>query len=138
MKLSEEEAVRRAASAEHGILATLRADGAADLVPACFVLVGDRLAIPIELVKPKAAGTTARERNLEADPRATFLCEAWDPDDWSRLWWVRLRLERIEPTADELAAMERGLRARYRQYAAASFDRIVVFRVREVTGWSAA
>ena len=59
-------------------------------------------------MKPKLAGQTQREHNLEADPRAELLVEHWDRDEWSRLWRVRAEL-RWEPAptqrrADEVAA----------------------------------
>src|SRR5256885_5647014 len=50
--------------------------------------------VPIDRVKPKASLRLQRERNLEADPRATLLVEHWDRSDWSRLWWVRRSEER--------------------------------------------
>ena len=42
-----------------------------------------------------------REANLDADPRATLLVDMWDPVDWDRLWWVRVRLIRIDDSARE-------------------------------------
>lgn len=142
MRLTAGEARRRAASSDHAVLATTRPDGTIDLVPVCFAMEVERddpiVAIPIEQVKPKGAGPLQRERNLAANPKASLLCERWDAADWSRLWWVRLRLEAIESPPDGLAAgLETGLRARYPQYSAATFDRLLVFRIVEAAGWSA-
>src|SRR4051795_2136434 len=103
MNVSAAEALRRAGSADHGVLCTLRADGGIDAVPACFVLDGELLAVPIDRVKAKRSGRLQRVRNLDAHPEATFLCERWDADDWSRLWWVRIRLLRVAAD-DETAA----------------------------------
>src|SRR6185312_10108116 len=64
-----------------------------DAVPVAYVVDADRfVGVPVDRVKPKASLRLQRERNLEADPRATLLAEQWDPDDWSRLWWVRAEL----------------------------------------------
>lgn len=59
--------------------ATTHRERGADLVPVVFAVDGDHLAIPIDTVKPKAAGRLQRERNLAADPRAALLIEHWAP-----------------------------------------------------------
>jgi PPOX class probable F420-dependent enzyme len=117
------------------VLATLRPDGRIDAVPAVFAMQDDRLAIPIDRVKPKAGGELQRVRNLRANPAATLLVEAWDRDDWSRLWWVRLRLELVGEAGE--ASLEQALRARYPQYAGTAFEAVLVFRIVEISGWSA-
>jgi PPOX class probable F420-dependent enzyme len=135
--LERSEALRRATEADHGVLATLNRTGVADLVPVCFAIVDDWVAIPIDSVKPKGSTALGRVRNLERDPRATMLVEAWDADDWARLWWVRLALHhRAAPDAvtDQLVA---GLRARYRQYRDAPFTEVLTFRIEHVGGWAA-
>ena len=137
MQLTEVGARRRAVVADHGVLCTLRPDGLIDAVPACFALDGDLLAIPIDRVKPKAPGSLQRARNLEAHAEATFLCERWDAADWSRLWWVRLRLRRIEADEPSITHLGGLLRSRYRQYQTAPFERLLVFRIEDVSGWSA-
>jgi PPOX class probable F420-dependent enzyme len=136
MHLARDEALRRAAAADHATLATLNRTGAADLVPACFAIVGDRLAIPIDSVKPKGSTALGRIRNLERDPRATLLTEYWDTDDWARLWWVRLSLRHV-PTAPKADGLVAALRDRYRQYRGATFRDILVFDIEQVSGWSA-
>lgn len=137
MHLSREEALRRAIEADHGVLATLHEPRGADLVPACFAIDGDRLAIAIDSVKPKGSTALGRIRNLERDPRATLLVEHWDAADWSRLWWVRLLLVRTTEPPDRVAALEAALRARYPQYASAPFVEILTFRIDHVGGWAA-
>jgi hypothetical protein len=137
MKLFAAEARRRAGNADHGVLATLHAGRGVDTVPACFVIDGDLVAIPVDRVKPKVSTELQRVRNLDADPRASLLCEHWDPVDWSRLWWVRISLRRSDETADVVRRLEAGLRRRYPQYETAPFAGIVTFRVVDVTGWSA-
>lgn len=138
MHLDRAEALRRAAAADHGVLATLHEPRGADLVPACFAIDGDRLAVPIDSVKPKGSTALGRIRNLERDPRATLLVEHWDATDWSRLWWVRLLLIRTSEPPERVAVLERGLRARYPQYATAPFVELLTFRIDHVAGWEAA
>jgi hypothetical protein len=137
MHLSRDEALRRAAGADHGVLATLHASRGADLVPACFAIEGDRVAVPVDSVKPKGSTALGRIRNLERDPRATLLVEHWDAADWSRLWWVRLFLVRTAEPPDVVASLERALRQRYPQYATAPFVELLTFRIDLVGGWSA-
>ena len=137
MHLSREEAIRRATEADHGVLATLHEPRGADLVPACFAIDGDRLAIPIDSVKPKGSTALGRIRNLERDPRATLLVEHWDAADWSRLWWVRLFLVPTNEPPERVAELEAALRARYPQYATAPFVEILTFRIEHIGGWAA-
>ena len=138
MHLEREEALRRAVSADHATLATLNPTGVADLVPVCFAIVGELLAIPIDSVKPKGSTALGRVRNLERDPRATLLVEHWDAADWSRLWWVRLSLRRTTAPPEALAALVEGLAGRYPQYRDAPFTDVLTFRMEQVGGWSAA
>jgi hypothetical protein len=137
MHLTKDDALRRATAADHGVLATLHRSRGADLVPACFAIEGDRLAIPIDSVKPKGSTALGRIRNLERDPRATLLVEHWDATDWSRLWWVRLLLVRTPEAPERIAGLEAALRARYRQYASAPFVEILTFRIENISGWAA-
>jgi PPOX class probable F420-dependent enzyme len=138
MHLDDSEARRRAAAADHGVLATLHPIRGVDAVPVCFVVLGDVVATPVDRIKPKTTSSLARLRNLDLDPRATLLVEHWHRSDWSRLWWVRLTLRRSIEDPDLVAQAERGLREKYVQYASAPFDAIVTFRITEVAGWSAA
>ena len=109
-----------------------------DAVPVVYrVDDDDDVGVPIDRVKPKASSRLQRERNLEADPRATLLVEHWDRDDWSRLWWVRaeLRWQGDAPArATDLAARLAGT---YPQYWDQPFTRVLVLRILGVTGWAA-
>lgn len=137
MRLTGGEALRWAATADHGVLGTLRPGEGPDLVPVCFAIEGDQLAIPVDRVKPKATTDLQRIRNLLADNRATLLVERWDQDDWSRLWWVRLRLEASSLSGQVVGALAQGLRDRYPPYRTTSFERLLTFRIVEITGWAA-
>jgi hypothetical protein len=122
---------------EHGTLATIHAERGVDAVPACFVVDGTDLAIPVDLVKPKSSVQLTRAGNLDADPRAVLLCDHWDRDDWSVLWWVRAWLERRTVEAEARAHLGALLEAKYAQYAAQPFADLLVFRITGVSGWSA-
>ena len=137
MHLDREEALRRALAADHGVLATLDRNHGSSLVPACYAIDGDRLAIPIDSVKPKGSTALGRVRNLERDPRASLLIEHWDPVDWSRLWWVHLLLVRTNEAEDVTARLEALLRQRYAQYRDGPFIDILTFRIEKIGGWEA-
>ena len=65
-----------------------------------------------------------------------LLCDHWDAADWSRLWWVRASLERVEIGAaaqDHLASLLSG---KYPQYGDRPFAALLTFRVVGLTGWS--
>jgi PPOX class probable F420-dependent enzyme len=137
--LDQDEAMRRAIAADHGVLATLDRTHGASLVPACYAIDGDRLAIPIDSVKPKGSTALGRVRNLERDPRASLLIEHWDAADWSRLWWVHILLVRtVDEPAERLAHLVRGLSERYAQYRDAPFVDVLTFRIEKIGGWEAA
>lgn len=137
MKLDRDEALRRLAAYDHGVLSTINATGGVDSVPVVYALDPDGyLGIPIDTVKPKSSTELQRERNTTADPRATLLVDHWDRHDWSKLWWVRVRLLRSdnETVSERLAD---ALAGKYPYYSAKPFARILVFEIDVVSGWSA-
>lgn len=137
MNLDASEATRRLGHSLHGVLSTVHPDRGIDTVPVVYALDGDGwLGIPIDTVKPKRSTELQREKNLVVDPRATLLVDQWDSEDWSRLWWVRVRLVRTEDAqrAERIADL---LAERYTQYAEKPFALVMVFRIQSVTGWSA-
>jgi PPOX class probable F420-dependent enzyme len=120
-------------------LGTIAPDGRPRLVPVCYALVGDAIAIAID-EKPKSTTELARVRDIRRDPRVTLLVDRYDDADWSRLAWLR-----IDATAEVLAAGNEwpegleALRARYPQYAAMALEGLPLLRVRpvRVVGWRA-
>ena len=93
-------------------LATVDPEGRPHVVPICFVLDSDTLYTAVD-EKPKRTRALQRLRNIEANPRVEVLVDHYE-DDWSRLWWTRLRgTARLvdDPRALELLA------AKYPQYA---------------------
>ncbi|MGI9646503.1 MAG: pyridoxamine 5'-phosphate oxidase family protein [Ilumatobacteraceae bacterium] len=136
MRLDENEARARLEAHDHGILCTLHAERGVDAVPVAYALDGDGyVGVPVDRVKPKASMRLQRERNLEADPRATLLVEHWDRDDWSRLWWVRAELRWQGDAADRADTLTDRLAERYPQYRDRPFARVLVLRVVGLTGW---
>jgi PPOX class probable F420-dependent enzyme len=139
MRLAEDEARARLAAHDHGILCTVHPERGVDAVPVAYAVDDDGyVGVPVDLVKPKASSRLQRERNLEADPRATLLVEHWDPADWSRLWWVRVEL-RCEGAAGagRASGLAARLAGRYPQYRDEPFERVLVLRIVGVTGWAA-
>jgi PPOX class probable F420-dependent enzyme len=144
MRLAEDEARARLATHDHGILCTVHAERGVDAVPVAYVVDEDGyVGVPVDRVKPKSSSRLQRERNLEADPRATLLVEHWDRSDWSRLWWVRAELRHQADAAAAAAAVGRAaalavqLAGRYPQYRDQPFDRVLVLRIVGVAGWAA-
>jgi PPOX class probable F420-dependent enzyme len=140
MRLAEDEALARLAAHDHAILCTVHAERGVDAVPVAYVVDDDGyVGVPVDLVKPKTSLRLQRERNLEADPRATLLVEHWSADDWSQLWWVRAELRwESDDDADRAATLAAQLAARYPQYRDQPFARVLVLRIVALTGWTAA
>jgi hypothetical protein len=139
MRLADDDALARLTAHDHGVLCTVHADRGVDAVPVAYALDDDGyLGVPVDRVKPKASERLQRERNLEADPRATLLVEHWDPADWSRLWWVRAELRwQGDTSAGRVTALAGRLAERYPQYRDQPFARVLVLRVVGVSGWAA-
>ncbi len=140
MKLTEEAATTLLASHDHGVLCTHHADRGIDAVPVVYVKDADGfIGVPVDRVKSKSSLRLGRERNLEADPRATLLIEHWDRDNWAELWWVRaeLRWQRHD-SRDREATLADELCRRYSQYRVDQpFASMLIFRIVAVSGWAA-
>jgi len=134
MRLTASEARARLGAYDHGVLCTLHPERGVDAVPVVYVVDDDGYAgVPVDRVKPKTSSRLQRERNLQADPRATLLV-----DDWSRLWWVRAQLRwQPDPPAALVAQLAGGLARAYPQYQDQPFTRVLVLRVVGVGGWTA-
>ena len=139
MRLGEDEALARLAAHDHGVLCTVHAERGVDAVPVVYVKDEDGyVGVPVDRVKPKSSLRLQRERNLEADVRATLLVDQWDRDDWSRLWWVRAELRwQGNDAADRAESLADALARRYLQYRDRPFARVLVLRIVAVSGWAA-
>lgn len=136
--MTPDEARSRLAAHSHGVLATIHPDRGPDPVPVVYAVSGDVVGIAVDTVKPKSSTRLRRERNLEADPRASLLVEHWDRDDWSRLWWVRAHLTHIpDPPRDTVDDLVLRLVDAAPQYADAPFHRVLALRIESTSGWAA-
>ena len=70
-------------------LATTDPDGRPHLVPIVFAIDGDTVYSAVD-AKPKRSKTLRRIENARARPDVTVLVDHYD-DDWTKLWWIRLR-----------------------------------------------
>jgi PPOX class probable F420-dependent enzyme len=139
MRLTAGEARARLAAHDHGVLCTVHPERGVDAVPVVYVVDEDGfVGVPVDRVKPKSSSRLQRERNLEADPRATLLVEHWDRDDWSRLWWVRAELRwQGDAPAERVAGLAAALAQAYPQYRDQPFTRVLALRLVGVSGWAA-
>ena len=134
--MDEDEARARLAAARVGHLSTVDAEGRPALVPCCFALDGDTVYSPVD-DKPKTTPRLARMTNVEANPHATLLVDHY-AEDWTTLWWVRVRARGRTVTDD--AERERAidlLRAKYPQYATHRLEGpVLALDVVEWKAWS--
>jgi PPOX class probable F420-dependent enzyme len=132
---------RRVTGARVGHFAT--SDGKRPaLVPVCFVLRGDTVYHAID-AKPKTGNPRRlrRVRNVEANPAAAFLVDAY-VEDWRRLWYAlffgRARIIERGPEHDRAVA---ALRRKYRQYRSTLPLRpdalVIALDVRRLSHWQA-
>ena len=96
-------------------LATTDADGRPHLVPIVFAIDGDTLYSAVDR-KPKRSRRLRRIENARARPDVTVLVDHYE-DDWSRLWWIRLRgSARVLDDGSEREHALALLRDKYPQY----------------------
>jgi PPOX class probable F420-dependent enzyme len=105
----------RVAAAAVARLATVDPDGRPHLVPIAFALLGDTLYSAVD-AKPKRSRVLRRIENARERPDVTVLVDHYE-DDWTRLWWVRLRgRARVLDGGDEAVRALEALAAKYEQY----------------------
>jgi PPOX class probable F420-dependent enzyme len=92
-------------------LGTVDAQGRPHVVPICFAIEGEILYSAVD-EKPKRTRRLKRLANIEANPHVEVLIDHYE-DDWSRLWWVRLR--GVARIVEDRHAVEL-LAAKYPQY----------------------
>ena len=115
-------------------LATLEADGRPHLVPVTFVLDGDTLYTAVDH-KPKTTQALKRLANIRRNPRVTLLVHSYE-EDWSRLWWCRLRgSASVVESAEEAGGL---FPEKYEQYRGRlPSGPVIAVSIDEWTGWSA-
>jgi PPOX class probable F420-dependent enzyme len=127
----------RLTSARVARLATTDPDGRPHLVPIVFALDGDTLYSAVDQ-KPKRSRTLRRIENARARPDVTILVDHYD-DDWSQLWWIRLRgRARVLDSGDERDRALELLTQKYPQYEDEPPDGpMLAVDVYETRAWSA-
>ena len=103
-------------------------------MPICFALDGDTLYTAVD-EKPKRTRRLARLDDIERDPRVEVVIDHYD-DDWTRLWWVRLRgrARVVEHDERALELLSREVPAVPRAAAAGPVHRRRDRRARHVVG----
>jgi PPOX class probable F420-dependent enzyme len=128
---------KRVAEARVARLATLDPDGRPHLVPIVFALDGDTLYSAVD-AKPKRSRRLRRIENARARPEVPVLVDEY-ADDWTRLWWVRLRgRARVLDGGEEAERALALLTAKYEQYRTDSpGPPVLAVDVLEWLDWSA-
>jgi PPOX class probable F420-dependent enzyme len=116
-------------------LATTDPDGRPHLVPIVFALDGDTLYSAVDR-KPKRSRTLRRIENARARPDVTILVDHY-AEDWSRLWWIRLRgRARVLDEGEERERALALLAEKYPQYRAEPPDgAVLAVDVTEIRDW---
>jgi PPOX class probable F420-dependent enzyme len=107
-------------------------------VPLCFALDGDVLYSAVDR-KPKRSSRLKRLENIALHPEVTLLVDHYE-EDWSRLWWVRLRgtARVLEGGAEHDRALSL-LAEKYEQYRSEPPPGpVLAVALGEWRGWSAA
>jgi len=117
--MNSEQARARAERARVARLGTLSKTGRVDLVPMTFTIVDDVLYTAVDH-KPKRTTELKRLENVRATPEVSVLIDEYDDEDWSRLWWVRLRgLAQVVDDGPRYESALDALVAKYPQYRSA-------------------
>jgi PPOX class probable F420-dependent enzyme len=138
--VTRDEAITRLAAARIGRMATVRGDGTPHVVPFVFALVAadpdvTRLYWAVDQ-KAKRSKALRRIENLRSNSAVEVLVDEYD-EEWTRLWWVRLRGEgRVVTSAEEREMALGELRSKYEQYREAEPDGdIVAIDVHDIIWW---
>jgi PPOX class probable F420-dependent enzyme len=118
-------------------LATTDPNGRPHLVPIVFAIDGDTLYSAVDR-KPKRSRTLRRIENARARPDVTILVDHYE-DDWSSLWWIRLRGQaRVLDEGEERERALALLREKYEQYRSEPPDGpVLAVDITEVRDWKA-
>jgi PPOX class probable F420-dependent enzyme len=118
-------------------LATIDPDGRPHLVPIVFALAGETLYTAVDS-KPKRSRRLRRIENARERPDVSVLVDEYE-DDWSRLWWVRLRgRARVLESGEEAERALELLREKYVQYRRTPPGLpVLAVDVEEWRGWEA-
>lgn len=115
-------------------LASASGDGRPHAVPVCFELMDGNVYVGLDS-KPKSVGhlRLRRVRNILENPRASFLVDRYDDEDWGRLGYVLVTAEAtLDVPEAERARAVLALRAKYPQYRTMLPDDAPVIRLTPV------
>jgi PPOX class probable F420-dependent enzyme len=117
-------------------LATTDPDGRPHLVPIVFALEGDTLYSAVDR-KPKRSSKLRRIENARSRPDVTILVDHYE-DDWTRLWWLRLRGHaRVLDAGEERDHALALLKEKYPQYHTEPPDGpVLAVDITDVREWS--
>lgn len=117
-------------------LSTVDATGRPHLVPITFALVDDLIVTGVD-EKPKRTQRLQRLENVRASPLVTVLVDHYE-DDWSRLWWVRVRGDaRVYEEGPERERAIEALIEKYSQYRdAPPQGPAILIEAQDWLGWS--
>lgn len=118
-------------------LATVDPVGRPHLVPIVFALVEDLIVTAVDH-KPKRTEKLQRLENVRTNPLATVLVDHYE-EDWSRLWWVRVRGDaRVHEGPPERDRALEALAAKYPDYRERPpRGPAIVIEAHDWLGWSA-
>lgn len=135
MRLSEQEARARLASARVARLATAGGDGRPHVVPVTFAVDGDLIYSAVDH-KPKTTLNLRRLRNIAENPRVAVLADHY-AEDWDALWWVRVDGRASVLENDDRVRHQLDLLAeRYEQYRQTRpTGPVIVIEAERWTGW---
>lgn len=128
---------RRVVEARVAHLATIDSEERPHLIPVCFALDEETLYSAVDR-KPKTSIRLRRLDNIRQHPAVTVLVDNYE-EDWSRLWWVRLRGEaRVIEEGPERDRALRLLLNKYAQYQEAPpSGAVIAVSIDEWRGWTA-
>lgn len=122
----------RLSKARAARVATVEERGRIHLVPIVFALDGDTIYSSTD-----AAPRAKRLRNLQVNPTVTLLVDEYD-EDWSKVWWVRLRgTGRVVESGSEYERAHRLLIEKYAQFGGdPGGGPVMAIDVEEWAGWA--
>lgn len=131
--MDEQQMRHRASEARAARVGTVDERGRVHLVPVVFVIDGETLYSPTD----PGPHLAKRLRNLAGDPRVTVLVDDYD-EDWSRVWWVRLRgTGRVVAGDPEHDHARQLLAAKYPQFGGdPGTGAVMAVDVAEWSGWA--
>ena len=134
--MDEATALGRLAESDVGVLATVKPDGGAHLVPVVFASLDSDIVTAIDH-KPKTTFRLQRLTNIRSNPRVSLLVHHYT-NEWEGLWWVRVdgHGEILEQGTARAEAIE-ALQAKYPQYRhRPPSGPVITIAVDKVVHWS--